>query len=647
MKTKSNMLRIFVIVAAGLFLSTSFLPQRNIVRSSLLLPQGINNCVNLEFNQDGVLPSSQGLSYLADPSSLAENSVFSVSGGLLHINTFGTGAATGYQKLNAYVPSLDFTLEFRMRVLPGTGPFGIDFEVSDDVSDFEFGFTDNGVFLPPPRPFLPFNTTDDFHTYKIVSPGGSTAYELFIDGALVFSGNVAAGGDPGQRFIFGDLTRGADGRADIDYISYCQSAPVCVPRPSSMVSWWPGDGNANDIQGTNHGTLPGGVTFAPGMVAQAFSFDGVDDFVSIPRNTNLLPIKTVTVDAWVKTSDFITSQQIFRAGDNAFGNAHGYALSVVGGNYGFATRHDPGVNHILTTPISDSGFHHVVGTYDGSEMRLYVDGVLKASEAETRDMLYNATGGSIIGDSDSISNIDPFNGLIDEVNTYNRALSAEEIGAIFNAGSAGKCKNQPPLANAGTDQIVVYSGPSGTAATLDGSASSDPDGNSLTYTWTGPFPEGGGTATGVSPTVTLPLGESTITLVVNDGTVDSPPDTVRVLVNYDFSGFFQPVDNLPTMNVAKAGSAIPVKWSLGGYQGMDIFAAGYPVSGTIPCDSTSNADEIEQTVTAGGSSLNYDAASGQYIYVWKTDKAWANTCRQLVIKLRDGTYHRANFKFTK
>jgi hypothetical protein len=72
--------------------------------------------------------------------------------------------------------------------------------------------------------------------------------------------------------------------------------------------------------------------------------------------------------------------------------------------------------------------------------------------------------------------------------------------------------------------------------TLDGSASSDPDGDSLTYTWTGPFTEGGGTATGVSPTVTLPLGESTITLIVNDGAVDSPPDTVRIVVNYGVLG---------------------------------------------------------------------------------------------------------------
>ena len=54
---------------------------------------------------------------------------------------------------------------------------------------------------------------------------------------------------------------------------------------------------------------------------------------------------------------------------------------------------------------------------------------------------------------------------------------------------------------------------------------------------------------------------------------------------------------------------------------------------------------IEETVTAGNSSLQYDPGTQRYIYVWKTDKAWAGTCRQLIVKLIDGTEHSALFQF--
>ena len=113
---------------------------------------------------------------------------------------------------------------------------------------------------------------------------------------------------------------------------------------------------------------------------------------------------------------------------------------------------------------------------------------------------------------------------------------------------------------------------------------------------------------------------------------------------YDFAGFFSPVENPPMGNMVKAGRAIPVKFSLNGDQGLDnIFVPGYPKSIPIKCDGAEAIGEIEDTLTAGGSSLSYDA--GQYIYVWKTEKDWAGTCRQLVVKLIDGTSHVANFQF--
>jgi uncharacterized protein len=116
-------------------------------------------------------------------------------------------------------------------------------------------------------------------------------------------------------------------------------------------------------------------------------------------------------------------------------------------------------------------------------------------------------------------------------------------------------------------------------------------------------------------------------------------------LHYNFTGFFQPIDNLPTVNSVKAGQAIPVKFSLSGFQGLDIFAAGYPTSQQITCASGTPLDDIEQTDGAGASGLSYDPIADQYHYVWKTNKSWAGTCRQLVVKLNDGTTYRANFQF--
>jgi hypothetical protein len=98
--------------------------------------------------------------------------------------------------------------------------------------------------------------------------------------------------------------------------------------------------------------------------------------------------------------------------------------------------------------------------------------------------------------------------------------------------------------------------------------------------------------------------------------------------------------------VTKAGGAIPVKFSLGGNRGLDIFYnSTYPASQQISCSSTAPLDTIETTVTAGQSSLSYDSGSGTYTYIWKTNSAWANTCRALVIRTKFGTFHTANFKF--
>ena len=116
-------------------------------------------------------------------------------------------------------------------------------------------------------------------------------------------------------------------------------------------------------------------------------------------------------------------------------------------------------------------------------------------------------------------------------------------------------------------------------------------------------------------------------------------------LDYAFTQFHQPVDAAPTVNRVRAGAAVPVKFGLTGDRGSDIFADGYPRSTSASCPA-GNPDDIEQTVTAGESSLTYDSVADRYSYVWKTAKTWSG-CRVLELRFRDGTSQSLQFFFTK
>ena len=162
----------------------------------------------------------------------------------------------------------------------------------------------------------------------------------------------------------------------------------------------------------------------------------------------------------------------------------------------------------------------------------------------------------------------------------------------------------------------------------------------------------GATGTGCDTThAYTSAGPVSLTVRVSDGDggVDSRTVALTVAAPQDatwpWQGFFQPVDNLPTVNVVKAGSAVPVKFSIGGFRGTDILADGYPASSVASCSTSADTDTLEEVATPGASELSYDAGTGRYQLVWKTSKSWANTCRTLVVKLADGSLHKAAFRF--
>lgn len=141
----------------------------------------------------------------------------------------------------------------------------------------------------------------------------------------------------------------------------------------------------------------------------------------------------------------------------------------------------------------------------------------------------------------------------------------------------------------------------------------------------------------------FPVGTTTVTATATDAAGNETECEFTVTVRYNFTGFFSPVNNPPTLNAVNAGRAIPVKFSLSGDKGLNIFAPNNPLTVSLNCNTNDPGVDVTETLTAGGSTLTF--SGDQYIYIWKTESSWAGTCRQLVITLNDGSVHRANFKF--
>ena len=229
-------------------------------------------------------------------------------------------------------------------------------------------------------------------------------------------------------------------------------AQRCVQPPEGLVSWWDADAvsgtTASDIQDGNDGTLMNGATTAPGKVGDAFSFDGLDDYVEIPDSTLLqfTPSTPFSIDGWfsVDAFDEQESESILAKWGSAYGQ-FGYGLVVNRDRklqfsldpYGVANRK----NAIGTTTIAEDTWYHFSATYDENTklMKLYLNGVLEASTVST---VVGTVSDTPLYIGKTVFEYGEFTGLIDEVEIFNRVLSASEIQAIYNADTAGKCKGE-------------------------------------------------------------------------------------------------------------------------------------------------------------------------------------------------------------
>jgi hypothetical protein len=216
--------------------------------------------------------------------------------------------------------------------------------------------------------------------------------------------------------------------------------PKPITPPSGMVSWWPGDDHPNDIMDGNHGTLQGGATYAPGMVEQAFSFDAsLNQGVIVPSSSNLNLTNAITIDAWVNPASFPNAFPTVVKRDRFVSETGSLA------QYGLQVRNQGNAHCNINAAASASGgtvpineWTHVAYTYDRRQVRLYVSGVEVASTPLT-DTIIASSHPLGIGTQPGFSSRD-FDGLIDEVEIFDRALSADEIRAIYEAGPAGKIK---------------------------------------------------------------------------------------------------------------------------------------------------------------------------------------------------------------
>jgi MBG domain-containing protein/thrombospondin type 3 repeat protein len=120
--------------------------------------------------------------------------------------------------------------------------------------------------------------------------------------------------------------------------------------------------------------------------------------------------------------------------------------------------------------------------------------------------------------------------------------------------------------------------------------------------------------------------------------------TVQISVIYRFAGFFTPVKNPPIMNTVRAGRAIPIKFSLGRYEGLQVMKVPAPVVLNVPCTLPSE-DMADEDMAENSSGLRADGY--KYTYVWKTNASWVGSCRKFVLTLADGTSHTALFRFVE
>ena len=233
------------------------------------------------------------------------------------------------------------------------------------------------------------------------------------------------------------------------YIAQSQNAS-CTLRPDGLAAWYSAQGNVNDSQAEHHGKFQMPPQYTAGKVGHAFNLTARSnaDVIEVPDNPNLDFTNAFTIEMWISPGEvgLNTGQKFFISkGDfNTVGTQ----------SYGIFFLPDRRIVHrignsstldqlVSTASIPLNEFTHIATTYDGTTLRVYINGVLDSSRATSIGTLLNTSGPLVIGGS--YFGTTPFStkAVIDEPSLYDRALSGSEISSIFGSGSSGKCKVAP------------------------------------------------------------------------------------------------------------------------------------------------------------------------------------------------------------
>lgn len=194
-------------------------------------------------------------------------------------------------------------------------------------------------------------------------------------------------------------------------------------------------GLIKDSAGKSNGTPIGTVT-APGKIDNARSFNGSTDFILIPA-TPALDLQTFNISAWVYSDNFTHNGFVFEKTTNGLVNTQYSCFFAASGNLIFRTYNTTPTGDDLTLPIStnftNSNWHHLVCSYDGTSKKIYVNGKLAATKAYAQTLNTNPAGTAIIGAYGSGTSYF-FNGRIDEVRVDSVARTADEIRQAYEVG---------------------------------------------------------------------------------------------------------------------------------------------------------------------------------------------------------------------